>query len=250
MKTELFLKESGFTEYEIKVYLALAQLGTAKASLISKRSGVPANKVYECLIHLVERGFVSSLDLTPRQFKIHSLERFESILEEREKNFQDMKVSLTALKQQIKSQTVSGESTALVLMGKQRIVDKLNEITPSITKYQYGKGGRLTFYPKSARTVREAIARGVDVRFLVHYDQTHEPDIQKWRDIGVKIRFHPKSKQESIRFSIFDDKICRITFGTPEISREEDFISFWIESPGFASLLKDQFLEMWKKAKE
>ncbi|PIN78602.1 hypothetical protein COV16_05750 [Candidatus Woesearchaeota archaeon CG10_big_fil_rev_8_21_14_0_10_34_8] len=72
--------------------------------------------------------------------------------------------------------------------------------------------------------------------------------LKQWKNVGVKIKYYPKNEQKSIRFSTFDNKVCRITIGSPEIINEDDYLSFWIESPAFASLLKDQFLDMWKKA--
>ena len=65
-----------------------------------------------------------------------------------------------------------------------------------------------------------------------------------------KIKFYPNDEQKSVRFSTFDGKVCRVTIGKPEISKEENYLSIWMESPAFASLLKDQFLEMWKNSRE
>ncbi|GEM_PF-1156204 len=250
METYLFLKECGFTEYETKVYLALASLGTTTAREIIKCSSVPSNKVYESLISLVEQGFVGSLNLSPKQYKILGVGKFQEIIKDQENNLKKLYHGIKSLEKNILLNVNQTSDFATVFKGKNKIMQMLNEITPKLQHFQYNLGGNLIFSPTAARLVKEAIARGVEFRFLVHYEPSRKEVYEKWKKIGVKIRFYTKDEQKSIRFSTFDGKICRITIGKPQMSKEEDYLSFWIESPAFALLLKDQFLEMWKIAKE
>ncbi|MBI2572268.1 hypothetical protein HYV86_00245 [Candidatus Woesearchaeota archaeon] len=250
MEIKTLLKEFGFTEYDARVYMALATLHNAKASDIAKQSNLPTNKVYESLIRLASQGFISIIDLTPRQYKIVGLEKFREIMESRKQHLDQLGQGLNQLQQEIATKSITSQDIALVLKGKEHIVRKLNEITPLSKKYAYSCVGRLIYHPASVRVVSQAIKRGVDVRFLVQYHPEAESEITKWSAVGVKIRYRPTKDQESIRFSTIDDKYARITFGAPEITKHENYISFWLESPAFSSLLKDQFLTMWRKAKE
>ena len=250
MEYQILLKELGFTQYEAKVYLSLLSLSSAKASEITKHSNVPSNKVYESLIRLAERGFISSLDLSPRVYKITGVEKLREVLEKKEKKITTLRSSINKLESDIGRCRVDATDIATVLKSKQNIVAKLHEQTPKLQKYQYTFGGGLTFSAKGARIVSQAIKRGVETRFLVHYDPSRKEVYQKWRKIGVKIKFHPKNEQKSIRFSTMDNKIARITIGKPQMENEDDYLTFWIESPAFASMLKDQFLDMWEKAEE
>ena len=250
MEYKKLLKSVGFTEYEQKVYLALAEIGTAKASQISSRSSVPSNKVYECLIKLAEKGFIASLDISPRQYRIVGVQKFKDIITKKEKEITNLKDNIESLESDLAKNIFQTKEIAVALKGKKKIMQMLQEITPKILKYQFNLGGNLIFSHTSARLIKEAINRGVDFKFLVHNDPSRKDVYQKWKNIGVKIRFYQKKEQKSIRFSSFDGKIARITIGKPQVKREEDYLSFWIESPAFALLLKDQFLEMWKKGKE
>lgn len=250
MDYNTLFKKLGFTDYETKVYLALVRLSSAKAGNISKHSGVPANKVYESLIRLAEKGFISYLDLSPRIYKITGVEKLREEIEKREKNLSLMLRTISSLDKDLSKSSIYTQDIATALRGKKNIISKLNEQTPNTTQYQYSFGGGLSFTAKSGRTVAKAIKRGIDIRFLVHKDPARKSIYDKWRKIGVKIRFHPKAEQKSIRFSTMDDKIARMTVGKPQIDNENDYLTFWLESPAFASLLKDQFLEMWEKAKE
>ncbi|MBI2103150.1 hypothetical protein HYT55_04880 [Candidatus Woesearchaeota archaeon] len=247
MNINTFLKLHGFTDYDCKVYQALIELGTAKAAEISKRSTVPSNKVYESLIRLTEKGFIASLNITPQQYTITSTQPFKLKLTEQEQQVRQQKQQLAILEQTIQKKIIEQQNIALVLKGKDKIMQMLHEMTEKTQKYQYTHSGNLIFSHTGGRLVKQAIERGVDVRFLVKYDTTRKKVYEQWQSIGVKIRFYPQEEQKSIRFSTFDDKICRITIGNPQIVQEEDYLSFWIESPALSILLKEQFLQMWEK---
>jgi len=248
MNEQQLLESMGFTAYETKVYLALAQLGVATGNEIAKQSGVPTNKVYECLIRLAEKGFIASLGIRPRKYKLLGFQRFYSALEEKKNSLKDMQRALLSLEQFSKGKQL--QDIALVLKGKGKILDMLTQATENTKHFAYSFVGNLNFDYQTAKVSAAALKRGVDIRFIAHKISEHKEIYEQWKRLGVKIRFYPKKEQKSIRFTTFDSKICRITIGEPEIPKQEDYLSFWIESPAFASLLKDQFEVMWKKADE
>lgn len=53
------LKELGFSDKEVKVYLCLAELGKANVHQISKRTGISRTTVYPVLSRLTEKGLIS-----------------------------------------------------------------------------------------------------------------------------------------------------------------------------------------------
>ncbi|MDD5290465.1 MAG: helix-turn-helix domain-containing protein [Patescibacteria group bacterium] len=54
------LAELGFNENDIKTYLALTQLGEAKASLVSKKTGLPRTTVISILEKLKKDGYITT----------------------------------------------------------------------------------------------------------------------------------------------------------------------------------------------
>jgi len=56
---ENILKEIGLTEGEIKIYLALLELGSSSITSIIKRSGISGSKAYEVLDRLAKKGLVN-----------------------------------------------------------------------------------------------------------------------------------------------------------------------------------------------
>ncbi|MFA6888384.1 MAG: helix-turn-helix domain-containing protein [Candidatus Woesearchaeota archaeon] len=246
MNEQQLLSSMGFTIYETKVYMTLLQLDVATGNEIAQHCGVPTNKVYECLIRLAEKGFIASLGIRPRKYKLLGFQRFYAALEEKKNSIKDMEKAVLSLEQFSKGKQL--QDTALVLKGKDKIIDMITQGTEDSRLFIFSFVGNLHFDYQTAKASAAAIKRGVDIRFIAHKTTSHKEIYEQWKRIGVKIRFYPKEEQKSIRFTTFDGKICRITLGEPEIPKPEDYLSFWIESPAFASLLKDQFEVMWKKS--
>src|SRR5437879_12419663 len=59
-KTRKALKEFGLTEYEVKVYVSLVELGTQTASELSRTASIPYSKIYEILGNLERKGWVET----------------------------------------------------------------------------------------------------------------------------------------------------------------------------------------------
>ena len=53
------LKEIGFSDREIRVYIALLEIGKSTAGPISIKANLSQTKVYETLGKLIEKGLVS-----------------------------------------------------------------------------------------------------------------------------------------------------------------------------------------------
>lgn len=58
----------GLAGNESKVYLALLELGSAKAGIITKKSGVNRTNVYDALARLIEKGLVSYVIQSNRKY--------------------------------------------------------------------------------------------------------------------------------------------------------------------------------------
>ena len=250
MNDAKLLKEFLFSEYDTKIYLALAHLHDGKVGEIAKESGVPHNKVYECLTRLARRGYIAELGVSPKEYKILGLGQFKEELERKERDINEIKRGLRHLAKNIAENRTFSQSIATVFRGKDKVIQMHDELSPKIKEYQYSLVGGLIFTYKRVLSIKDSIKRGVDHRFLAHYDHTREKDYQRWKDIGVRLRFYPNDEQKSIRFSTSDGKWCRITIGKPQIPNPDNYLTFWIESPAFALLLKDMFLDLWDKSVE
>ena len=57
-KTRRSLQEFGLTDYEIRSYTSLLEIGPATASELSESSSVPYSKIYEVLGSLEKKGWI------------------------------------------------------------------------------------------------------------------------------------------------------------------------------------------------
>lgn len=96
------LKEIGLTDSEIKVYLALLELGSSKKAPIVKKAGITSSKIYEVIDKLIEKGLASYVvkdkvkyfnAAPPSRIKDYLKEK-EAKLKEQEQEFEKMLPSL------------------------------------------------------------------------------------------------------------------------------------------------------------
>ncbi|MBI3032641.1 hypothetical protein HYY69_04145 [Candidatus Woesearchaeota archaeon] len=92
------LKESGLTDGEIKVYLALLGLGSSTTGPIIEKSGIAKSIVYQILERLMQKGLVSFITSEKtKYFQAAEPKKLLQYVEEREKKLQENKNQVAAL---------------------------------------------------------------------------------------------------------------------------------------------------------
>ena len=80
---EKTLEEIGLTKSEIKVYLALLELGSSQTGKIVQKSKAASSKIYEILEKLIQKGLVSYIIKSGiKHFEAAPPERIMDYLEE------------------------------------------------------------------------------------------------------------------------------------------------------------------------
>lgn len=104
------LGDLGFTNAEIKIYLALLELGSATAGPIIEKSGLQSSVVHMTLNNLVNKGFVSFVKEGQRNhYQATNPKHISEYIEEKKKQFEELLPTLL-LKQKVakeKSEVVS-----------------------------------------------------------------------------------------------------------------------------------------------
>jgi len=251
MEIQETLRNIGFSEYEIKIYLCLNKLETATANEISKDSTVPRNKVYEIIENMVREGFVMELLTKPKKYRITSLDKLKENVETKKKELNILENETDKLVEKLKLLNWgSKEKDPLwIIKGQKNIVDKIafemnmvEHETLSVFRNNVDNGTAL-------RNTRDAVNRGVKVRMIGCVNEKNVNKIKRWIEIGVDFRVYNEELfgEHGTRFTIFDDKKCRITIGKPEIKEADDYITSWIESPSLVRYMKFMFYSMWDK---
>jgi sugar-specific transcriptional regulator TrmB len=65
-KARRSLQEFGLTDYEIRSYTSLLEIGPATASQLSEASSVPYSKIYEVLGSLEKKGWIEMEQVLPK----------------------------------------------------------------------------------------------------------------------------------------------------------------------------------------
>ena len=82
-----FLKEIGLTEGEIKVYLALLELGASTTGPIIEKANISRSIIYQILDKLIEKGLVSFITKEKtKYFQATQPKHFLDIIEKEKEN--------------------------------------------------------------------------------------------------------------------------------------------------------------------
>lgn len=139
------LQEIGLTDSEVKVYLALLELGSSKKGPIVKKAGITSSKIYEVMDKLIEKGLASSVikdkvkyfNAAPPTTIRHYLKEKEEKLKKQEKEFENI---LPAL--QLKQELVTKKTDAEIYRGWKGMKTVYNDVLESVkageTYYVFG----------------------------------------------------------------------------------------------------------------
>ena len=84
MNTEQLLEDIGLTKNEIKIYLALLELGSTKTGALIKKTGIHTSKIYDGLERLSNKGLVTHVIIAnTKHFKAVSPNRLLDFLNDK-----------------------------------------------------------------------------------------------------------------------------------------------------------------------
>ncbi len=177
MEVESALESIGLTKNEIKVYLALLDLGLTTTSAIIKRVGINTSKVYESLDRLLKKGLVSyTIIRNKKNWQAEEPSRIETFLEEEknkiEQKQKDVKELLPMLKlkkslSQKETQYKVYEGIKGIKTARENVLNVLKEgETFYIILSSYPQDHKLEAYWEDFQQRR--VARKIKARYLLN----------------------------------------------------------------------------------
>jgi sugar-specific transcriptional regulator TrmB len=170
------LTRLGLTEYEGKTYLALLELGQAKAGEIALRTGIPRNRVYDTLDQLSNLGLA---EIILDETRLYSPLPFEGFLERRIKDLQSGVEALRDEKDRIarllkpvtQSEAAASPGAIRIIKGSQSNDALLRELLGKAERrfdaaLTPGSVVRVLGDPDTLKDIEVALARGVEVRLV------------------------------------------------------------------------------------
>ena len=214
MDIERPLIESGLLEREVKMYLALLELGESGVLPIAKRAGIERTYGYDILESLLKKGLVTSVEKNgKRMFSAQDPVALERMLEQRLQGFKQVLPELRAL-----YNTESLKPTVRFIEGKESLHHLYSELAeslcydaiagPSVMYNQFGSlfnDIAMRLASRKAR-VRELVT---SVSGIPEYAAYFQVPLQE-------VRMLPDSVQVTTDTLIYEDKVVSISY-TPII---------------------------------
>jgi len=124
------LEDIGLTNAEIKVYLALLELGQTKVGSIIEKSGLQSSVVHNCVHSLQDKGLINYIKKGKiKHYKATSPNHFMDFIEEKKKNFEKILPQLLA-----KQSVAKEKNEAEVYEGRKGIMNMLLEVIKDAKK--------------------------------------------------------------------------------------------------------------------
>ena len=235
---EKFLENAGLTGGEVKVYMALIELGQALAGKIAEKIGMHRRSVYDSLNRLIEKGLASYVIIKDRKyFEGANPDKLLGIIKEKERG---ISLILAELKERYKKSKMKEEI----------IVFK-------------GKEGLKTLFDDQIKTRKEILILGASTaadEMLKYYFLEYNKKRIKGK-IKVKIVFSNRAKGKHEKVPLSEIKYLSDEYSGPAainiygdnvaiIHWSEKPIGILIESEGIAASYRKYFDLIWRIAKK
>ena len=249
---EQVFKELGLTQSEIKVYLALLELGDSTRSDIVNKSGIAGSKVYDILEKLKEKGLISIYDQNRvRHFKPVNPKQILNYIEGKREQINkielDAKSILPALLLKFNSsakeqevELLSGLKGLEILFKEQVDILNAGEICYVIGGTKGTEEGPVVAFFQKIHLLREQ--KKIKTKMLYNFRQkiSTEKFYSSKKYPHTETRYIQHSSPVAI--NVYEDRTVIIIFG-------EAITAIHIKSEDVAKSFKEYFDLLWKQAK-
>lgn len=237
------LENTGFTEKEARVYLALLELGKGDVSDIAKIAGLKRSIIYVLLEGLIKRGYVSEL---PNQ-KINTYQAIDpsfilTQLKTVTRNFSEMLPIFRTLHNKGKQRPkITYHETK---EGIWNVYQEMNQSEKAFFISSYEKIGK--YFPGAIGEWISAYQKGIiplKARHLVANNKFDLEIMRKFSAINQEVKYLPAIKEFNMDFTIFKNKLAITSL------EDEPFIVV-IESESLVNSIRPIFEIAWRSGKE
>lgn len=240
------LQNIGFTNAQIKVYLALLELGQTTSGPIIKRSGLQNSVVYNALNQLIEQGLVSFVLKGQRKyFSATNPKNLITFIEDKKSKLEELVPELIA------KQTPPPKQNAQVFLGWKGAYQAFNQILEVLPKGSEFIGFAVGFEEQYTEKVKQFFREFQKKRSMMDYKVkfiVNENSREQVKHYG----FYSKFKKPEFRFVpgyaprgliVFGDNVLSVAFG-------KEPVVVITTSKLIADNYRRAFSNMWKIAKK
>jgi len=242
MDTEI-LEDIGMTQGEIKVYLALLELGETTAGFIKKRTKMQNSVVHLCLGNLIDKGLINYVEKGKRRFYTATEpDKLLSFLDEKRRRLQEI---LPSLIQKQKEQT---KYKVNVYEGKKGVKAIHEDI---LKELKQGEEFLVLGAPKEANEQFEPYFLDFHKRRIkskIKLKIIYKKDVKEYAKTREKmyfseVRYLPENLTSPMWITTYKDKSILFVIG-------DIILGIVIENKVIANNFKEYFELLWKVCKE
>jgi sugar-specific transcriptional regulator TrmB len=244
------LKEAGLTDGEIKVYLALLELGSSTTGPIIKKSGIARSIIYQILEKLMQKGLVSQITKEKtKYFQAAEPNKILEYIDEREAKLEENKKMIEKMLPELSlKQSMAKKSETNMYFGFKGIRTAHEHLYLKLKKEEeYCYMGVPAYQPDEQHIYwkKDHIRRQKEkIKGRILFNQDTDPKILKNRNSfwGVDSRYMPEGIKTPACFMTFKDTIIIILQSPTAIAVE-------IINQDIADSFQAYFEEFWKRSK-
>ena len=235
----------GFNKYDSMIISVLLKGNVLTVKQVYDMIKVPKNKIYESLEKLAKEGIVCQEKCKPKKYFIVNDRIIDELILKKEEKLLLLKEKVDELK---KSKEMLNPSILSIIDGDDEI-HKLIEHSNSSIKTEIFSCSRLTkMHYGCFRTLKDAIERGVKVKFISIYNGDNFDVLRKYYNIGVEIRLFDNKKKVFPKIGLFDKKFTRITIWEPDVKDKKDYKTIWANSKILYNIVENHFNKIWEES--
>ena len=250
------LMKLGLTEYEAKIYIALAKSGPSRAGELSFLSNVPRTKTYGALKELTRKGLVLAIPEKPERYLAASpnetlfplVGRLSEDLKRAEETIQSLALSYESMKYVRKVEPYE-KGELWVLKGRPEIHKKLDEMLNNANKSIHvttTSNGIVRSYKSNIRALEKCKSKGVEILFIASISKQNARVATEFMEIA---EIHCLQTQPSIQTACIDGKSIFFTDAIPDdldtIEGRDEAI--WTTNPYLTRANDWLFNHLWER---
>ncbi|MBS3151642.1 hypothetical protein J4443_04645 [Candidatus Woesearchaeota archaeon] len=247
---EVILEKIGLTKSEIKIYLALLELGSTSKGPLVKKAGITSSKVYEVLDKLIDKGLASYiLKNKVKYFKAAPPNRVKDYLEERKEEINEQQKAFEKMLPYLKEKSsfLKEDIDAEIFKGWRGMGTVFEDMVNTLNKGEidYVFGASKGYDPKKTRNFYDkyqikTIRKGIKIKAIFNENSREYFEKSKVAKRHIDVKYLDQNTPTEI--NIYKNKVLIIILSqTP--------IIIMIKGGEVESSFRQYFEAMWKIAK-
>lgn len=242
------LQRIGFTNGEIRTYIALLELGSTSTGPLIKKSRISGSKIYEVLDRLQEKGLASSvIKNNVKHFEATAPDKILDYLDEKGKELEKEKTAIRKIIPELTTKQKSGQkSETKVYTGFEGLKTVNEDIIRTLRKGEEWLSMGLTEQPRAweihfTHRQKERARKGIKHKHLLN--EKYKSLYKKRKKLPhTEYRFLPKEFEMPTSTEIYNNKVAIM------ILTKENPMAIQIESKEAAASFRKYFYALWKSS--